>query len=108
MFENFRRYPRYSVCAVAIIKRRDAGSPEELDTRVTTISQGGMGFYSSVPMEKATPVLVELLFHAPEGITRKDVLEGKIASISAQGKDYYVGIAFDREISHDRFAEIIG
>lgn len=93
---------------MAVIKRRDAGSPEELDTRVTTISQGGMGFYSSVPMEKATPVFIELQFHASEGTMRKDVLEGKIASISAQGKDYYIGIAFEREISYDRFVEIIG
>lgn len=108
MLEDIRRWPRYSISARAVIKRRDAGCPEGMTTQVTTISQGGMGFYSDVFMEKATPVSVELLFHALEGSTKKDVLEGRIASISSQGNDYYVGIAFDREISHERFVEIVG
>jgi hypothetical protein len=107
MFAMFRRYRRYSISAQAVIRRRDTGSPEGLTTQVNNISQGGMGVYTSVCMEKATPVLVELQFHSFEGI-RKDVLEGRIASVSSQGNDYFVGIAFDREISYDRFVEIIG
>jgi len=108
MFENYRRYPRYSVSARVVVRRLDSLSPGGLDTQVTTISQGGMGFYTSVLMEKSTPVSVELLFHASDSAAREDVFEGKVASICAQGKDYYIGIAFDEDISDDRFAEIIG
>lgn len=108
MVENFRRYPRYSISAKAVIRRRDAGTPEGMTTQVTTISQGGIGFYTDVFMEKATPVSVELLFHVLEGKKDKDVLDGRIASICSQGSDFFVGIAFDKEISYDRFIEIIG
>ncbi|HXX54271.1 MAG TPA: PilZ domain-containing protein [Thermodesulfovibrionales bacterium] len=106
MFENYRRYQRYSVSARAVIKRLTAQS-EELTTQVNTISQGGIGFYSNVYMEKATPVSVEFLFGAPEGV-EKDILVGKIASICSQGKDYFVGVSFEREMSYNRFMEIIG
>lgn len=107
MFENYRRYQRYSIFARAVIRRRDAGSPEEMTARVATISQGGMGFYTGVLMEKTTPVSVELLLDTVSE-TAKGVLEGRIASVCRQEKDYFVGIAFDREISYDRFMELIG
>lgn len=108
MFQNFRRYRRYSISASAVIKRRDVVSPEELRAKVTTISQGGMGFYTPAFIEKSTPVSVELLSYAKEGMTKKDIIEGKIASVSSQDNDYFVGIAFDREIAYDRFTEILG
>jgi len=41
-------------------------------------------------------------------MTGGNVFAGKIASICSQEKDYYMGIAFDHEISFDRFIEIIG
>jgi hypothetical protein len=108
VFENYRRYKRFSVSAKAVIKRWSEGSPEGLNARVTTISQGGMGFYTDVLMEKATPVSVELFLCSLEGMTKNEMLQGRIASICTQGSDYFVGIAFDREISYDRFVEIIG
>jgi len=83
------------------------GSLGGLTTEVNNISQGGMGVYTNVHMEKATPVSVELLFHSSAGIG-KDMLVGRVASVSSTGKDFFVGIAFDAEISYDRFVEIIG
>lgn len=106
MFENFRRYRRYSTSAKAVIRGGAAELPEGLHTWVTTISQGGIGFYTTMPMKKATPVSVELL-QLSQGV-KKDVIEGRIASVTAQGSDYYIGIAFDREIAYDRFVELIG
>lgn len=106
MNNNFRKYRRYSVSAQAVIRRRDVGSLEGLTTQVNNISQGGMGVYTNVHMEKATPVSVELLFHCPDGIG-KDIFLGRVASVSPLGKDFFVGIAFDTEISYDRFVEII-
>ncbi len=105
VFKNYRRYPRFSIFAKAVIQRRDAGRPGKVNAVVNTISQGGIGFYSDVMMEKTTPVLVELMIRGFEGT---EALEGTIASISPQGKDYFVGIAFDREISYERLAEIVG
>jgi len=107
MFRKVRRYHRYSISGDAVITCGEAGSPKKLTTRVNTISQGGMGFYSDVFIEKATPVSVELLFHSGS-MTGGNVFAGKIASICSQEKDYYMGIAFDHEISFDRFIEIIG
>ena len=105
MHENFRRYQRYSIFAKATITRRDEESPERLAAQVITISQGGMGFYTDVLLEKATPVSVQLLLDTPEGM---NVLDGRIASVQSQGDNYFTGIAFDREISYDRFVEFIG
>jgi hypothetical protein len=105
VIKNYRRYQRYSICAKAVLIRLIDGSPEKLTVRVNTISQGGMGFYSDIFLEKATPVSVELMVDSPEG---PDILEGIIASVSSQGNDYFTGIAFNKDISYDRFVGIIG
>ena len=105
MHNDYRRYPRYSVNARALITRRDESSPEKLTTQINTISQGGIGFYSDTFLGKSTPVTVELLIDAAGRI---EILEGKIASICTQEKDYFVGIAFDKAISEERFEEILG
>ena len=105
MHNDYRRYPRYSVNAKALITRRDESSHEKLATQITTISQGGIGFYSNTFLGKSTPVTVELLIDA---VGRIEILEGKIASICSQGKDYFVGISFDKVISDDCFAAILG
>ena len=107
MNDNFRRYRRYLVSGQAVIKGYDTRSPWGLTTQVNNISQGGMGVYTNVRMEKATPVSIELLFHCSNWIG-KDVLAGRVASVSSIGSDFFVGIAFDNEISYDRFEEIIG
>jgi len=107
MFENYRRYQRYSVSAKAVIRTLTLESQEGVTTEVNTISQGGAGFYTEVFMEKATPVSVEFLFGTFQGM-EKDLLLGRIASVCPQGKDYFVGVSFEREISYDRFMEIIG
>jgi hypothetical protein len=104
-FKNYRRYPRFSILGKAVITRRDEGSPGRLTAMVNTISQGGMGFYTDVFFEKTTPVSVELLFDSSD---TADALPGRIASICSQGKDYFVGIAFDREIPYERLAEMVG
>ena len=105
MYKEYRRYPRYSVNARALITRQDKSSPEKLTTHINTISKGGIGFYSNTFVGKSTPVTVELLIDA---VGRTELLEGRIASICLQDKDYFVGIAFDKAISDDRFAAILG
>ena len=105
MYREYRRYPRYSVSARALITRRDESSPEKLTAQINTISQGGLGFYSTTFLGKSTPVTVELLIDAAG---RLDIIEGRIASICTQEEDYFVGIAFDKAISEDRFTEIFG
>jgi hypothetical protein len=104
MYENYRRYQRYSISAKALITRRDIDSPETLTTQVTTISQGGMGFYAAVPLRKTTQVTIKLFFGRPG----MEILEGKIASVCLEGNNYFVGIAFDRDIPYERFIEIFG
>ncbi|MDO9288227.1 MAG: PilZ domain-containing protein [Thermodesulfovibrionales bacterium] len=108
MYKGFRRYPRYPISTKAVITIQDGGSHERLTTQVITISQGGMGVYANVVMKKASQVSVELLIHTSDGMTNEDIFEGRIASVCSQEKDYFVGIAFNRAISYDRFVEIIG
>lgn len=105
MKNDYRRYPRYSVSARALITRWDESPPEKITTQINTISQGGIGFYSNTFLGKSTPVTVELQIDAAGRI---EILEGRIASICSQGKDYFVGISFDKAISEDRFAAIFG
>ena len=105
MHNDYRRYPRYSVNARALITRRDESSPEKLSAQINTISQGGIGFYSDTFLGKSTPVTVELLVDA---VGRTEIIEGRIASICSQEKDYFVGISFDKAISDDRFAAMLG
>jgi len=105
MFNHYRKYQRYSICAKAFITRQDESVSERLTTQVTTISQGGMGFYANESLEESTPVLIELLTSEDGGT---EILEGKIVSSCSTGNDYFVGISFAREISYDRFVEIIG
>jgi c-di-GMP-binding flagellar brake protein YcgR len=112
MFENYRRYKRYSVSARALISVSNASSERRLTTQVRTISQGGMGFYSNIFLKINTPVSVELMVLSPRewDILQSKIahLEGKIASISPQGDDFYVGIAFKSEIPYDRFSKFVG
>jgi len=110
MIENYRRHKRYSVSARALIALQSKN--RRLTTQVNTISQGGMGFYSSTFLEVTTPVSVELLLPGlgensiiPEKIA---LLDGKIASICPQGDNYYIGISFDKEIAYESFLDIIG
>ncbi|MFI5296347.1 MAG: PilZ domain-containing protein [Thermodesulfovibrionales bacterium] len=105
MIKKYRRFKRYSICAKAVLVRLIDGSPEKLTVRVNTISQGGMGFYTDVFLEKATAVSVELMVDSPGG---PDIFEGSIASISSQGNDYFTGIAFNKNITYDRFIGIVG
>ena len=105
MSRNYRKYQRYSICAKAVLIRRGGVSPERLTVQVNTISQGGMGFYTSEFLEKATPVSIELVVDSPGG---PDVLEGRIASVSTQGNDYFTGIAFNNDISYERFIGLVG
>jgi len=107
MYKEFRRYPRYPISTKAVLTIRDEGSQERLTTQVITISQAGMGVYSDVVMKKATQVSVQLSFLAHDGLTKEDIFEGRIASVCLQEDDYFVGIAFDREIAYDRFVDII-
>lgn len=103
MFENYRRYRRYSISAKAVITRRD--QKDQVSVLVNNISQGGMGFYTSESFDRSTPVSVELSLGILEGVDR---IEGTIASVSLREKDYFTGIAFDTEIPYERFVDIIG
>lgn len=107
MYKEIRRYPRYPISTKAVLTIHDGVSQERLTTQVITISQGGMGVYANVVMKKAAQVSVELLIHTSDGMTNGDIFEGRIVSVCSQEKDYFVGIAFNRAISYDRFVDII-
>ncbi|TAL24360.1 MAG: PilZ domain-containing protein [Nitrospirae bacterium] len=107
MSKGIRRYHRYPISTKAVLTIQDEGSHERLTAQVITISQGGMGVYANAVVKKAARVSVELLIPAGDGMTKEDIFEGRIASVCSQENDYFVGIAFNRAISYDRFVEII-
>jgi hypothetical protein len=100
MVKDNRRYPRYALSARAVITGRQRNSAGRLATQVTNISLGGVGLYSDIFWEETTPVTVEFL----SGNSGKDIFDGRIASVSLEGDNYFMGVSFDREISYDRLS----
>ncbi|NOY39314.1 MAG: PilZ domain-containing protein [Nitrospirae bacterium] len=85
--------------ATAVVEARNDKNPEPIETMVASISQSGMGVYAYAPLEKGTPVTIEISFISVRGIKENDTAEGRIVWLSKMGKIYFVGIAFDEDLN---------
>ncbi|MEC4685269.1 MAG: PilZ domain-containing protein [Nitrospirota bacterium] len=99
MIQNLRRHHRYPILATAVVEVRNDKNPQPIETMVASISQSGMGVYSNAPLEKGTPVTIEITFISVKGIKENDTVEGRVVWLSKLGKIYFVGIAFDEELN---------
>lgn len=99
MPKNRRKYRRYPIFATALIKIKNKKDAVPFESMAANISQSGLGIYSYVPVDKGTPVSIEIKFIAIKGFEQKDAIEGKIVHLSKLGKLYYMGIAFDEELN---------
>jgi hypothetical protein len=84
--------------ATAVVEVKNDKNPQPIETMVASISQSGMGVYSYAPLEKGTPVTIEITFISVKGIKENDTAKGRIVWLSNMGKLYFVGIAFDEEL----------
>ncbi len=99
MIRNLRRHHRYPILATAVVEVKNDKNPEPIEAMVSSISQSGMGVYSYVPLEKGTPVTIEITFISVKGIKENDTAEGRVVWLSKMGKIYFIGIAFDEELN---------
>ncbi|VAX32700.1 hypothetical protein MNBD_NITROSPIRAE02-844 [hydrothermal vent metagenome] len=99
MIQNLRRHHRYPILATAVVEVKNDKNPQPVEAMVSSISQSGMGVYSYVPLEKGTPVTIEVTFISVKGIKENDTAEGRVVWLSKMGKIYFVGIAFDEELN---------
>jgi hypothetical protein len=104
---GMRRYHRYQVFTKAVVTVRSREGSGRMTTQVNNISQGGIGLYIDVPLEKATPVSVELTDLVNESRTDAEPLKGRVASLSKQMNHYFMGIAFDVPISYDHLMKLL-
>ncbi len=90
--------------ARAVIRRSAVESQEGLTAQINTVSQGGMGF---IQMSLWRKPLRSPLSYCPVPVwIWRNILEDCLGLIS--GKELFYGISFEREISYDRFIEMIG
>ncbi|GMT46508.1 MAG: hypothetical protein IEMM0007_0074 [bacterium] len=99
MIQNLRRHHRYPILATAVVEVKNDKKLQPFETMVSSISQSGMGVYAYAPLEKGTPVTMEISFISVKGIKENDTAEGRIVWLSRMGKIYFVGIAFDEELN---------
>ena len=104
---SFRRFHRYQVFAKAVVKAKYESGQAMLESQVNNISQGGMGVYTESPLMKSTPVFVELSFPPSDNVMEETVIEGSVASLTEHDDHYFMGIVFDKVISHENFMKII-
>ncbi len=107
MPESMRKYHRYQVFAKAIVRLKGWTKKQGFDGQVNNISQGGMGVYTDIPFDSHIPVSVELPFPPSDDVTATSTLSGRVASLRKYDDLYFVGIAFDHVIPHDRFMKMI-
>ncbi|HEB75235.1 MAG TPA: PilZ domain-containing protein [Nitrospirae bacterium] len=96
---NLRRHHRYPILATAHVSPREGGDVQPIETMVASISQSGLGVYSYSPLKTGTRVRIEITFISVKGVKEKDTTEGRVVWLSGMGRLYFIGIAFDEELS---------
>jgi hypothetical protein len=102
MISETRRYRRYPFVATAVLLLTSENMQQRITTLADNISLLGVGLRAYKPLDRGISTTVELAFMTMKGIREKDVIEGKIAWTARQEYHYYIGIAFDKEISRER------
>ncbi len=99
MSKNTRKHQRYSYIASAAIRAKDDVEGEPITVVVHNISEGGIGFFMEDPFELDAAVSVEFHFITKVGTETKDVIDGRVKSVSAHDKLSLVGVAFDENLN---------
>lgn len=107
VMQGYRKYQRYQVSGNAVVIPRFKRGEQPIASRVNNISQGGIGVYTDVPLEKSTKVRIKFSFLGDPETGEESIIDGKVASLSENDHEYFLGIAFDQDISYDRFMKMI-
>jgi len=107
MAEGFRRYHRYQIIGEAVIIPRRESGLKPISSQVNNISQGGIGIYTDVPLEMSSEVRVKLLFLEDNLRGEENLLNGRVAFLSKNDDQYFLGISFDHAITYELFMKMI-
>lgn len=102
MFNNNRSHRRYSIFARADILMKNDTNPLTMHTLVNSISEVGVGLYSSVPLERFTEISMKIEFFNVEGKKENDSIDGKVVWLTKQDDMYYLGVFFNEELNAER------
>jgi c-di-GMP-binding flagellar brake protein YcgR len=102
MEKDNREYNRYSILARANIVVKNEINSVAINTRISDISETGLGVYSAELIGLGEEVSINIEFPDTEGDMKGDYIEGKVVWISMKDDVYYVGIFFDEKLSADK------
>ncbi len=102
MFQNNRTHRRYSIFARVDIAIKNEIDPDTISAQINSISEVGLGLYSSEPIEHFTEISMNIEFFNVEGKKENDTIDGKVVWLSKQDDIYYLGVFFNEELSADK------
>lgn len=102
MFEDKRLHRRYPMFAQVTIKIRKESEETVIEGVAGSISERGIGVYTSVPIKIGTDITFDIDFLGAEGKTETDTVEGQVVWLSKQGDVYFVGIFFKEALNPEK------
>jgi Tfp pilus assembly protein PilZ len=102
MYDDRRLWRRYPIFARVDIKISNESEETVIEGHLNSISEGGIGVYSAVPMKIGAEISMDIEFFGNEGKIENDTIEGKVAWLSKQGNIYFVGISFNETLNQDK------
>ena len=102
MFDDKRLQRRYPIFAQVTIKTRKESEETVIEGVASSISERGIGVYTSVPIKISTDISFDIEFLGAEGKKEDDTVEGQVVWLSKQGDVYFVGIFFNEALDQDK------
>ena len=106
MFEDKRLHRRYPLFAQVAIKRKSESEEAAIEGVASSISEGGLGVYTSVPIRIGTDISFDIDFLGAEGKKETDTVEGQVVWLSKQGDVYFVGIFFKETLNPEKHPKL--
>jgi hypothetical protein len=101
-FNRTRRNRRYPIFGKAEITTKHEPDPAVVTARVDSISEYGLGIYSTETFKEGTEISLNIDFLNFEGKKERDFIEGMIGWVKTEGNYFHAGIIFDEELNADK------
>jgi hypothetical protein len=99
--EDKRGQKREHLSSEAKIKR--PGSVDVIDAKVMNITDYGLGIYTSTPLKTDERIIVSIILHQPEKMTRSEDAPGIVRWVQRIKKIYSIGISFETKLNEKEF-----
>ena len=91
--KNKRRFPRFGIASLAEISIPETG--EIIEALVNSISRGGIGIYSPVPLDIGRELNIKISFLQTNGNEEvTEIIPGRVVWVKEFYKNFVVGITF--------------